>query len=476
LDLVKKLARALVLKAKKRAIYKFQAQQILQEILDDRFDYQVEFLIKVNLCELLLDELKYSGEEAIISDIQQLLDQISNVAHKQRSITTLVTLYSLQSRLALIEGNSDLSKELLEKAVTISKDKGLGLIYSKLIIQQQELMGQLEEWKAFFIRNSSLQERIELLNLREYISNAINDVLEDRFKTIKNFELVYKDIFQAHARNQKQECRVGIAQIGVSQSGDIVSDLFEEKTPGLINTKKDKVDIIRKSINDILQRAFSKGINILLFPELSIDLNYKLLREDISKSAQAYKMYIIPGSYHDQTKNRNVSTVFGPQGVLWEQEKHIPATIHIDGKRISEGIQVNELPRKTIVCNTEYGRIAILICRDFLDLDFRAELKNFEPPVDIILNPAFTPVTADFQAAHFDARRSIYAYCFFANIAEFGNSFIYTPEKERVEYKVLPKEENLIYKDVHIFQLRSERKKWENERKKTRSFIQSTRS
>lgn len=39
---------------------------------------------------------------------------------------------------------------------------------------------------------------------------------------------------------------------------------------------------------------------------------------------------------------------------------------------------------------------------------------NFKPPVDLIFNPAFTPVTADFKAAHFDARRSIYAWSFFA--------------------------------------------------------------
>ncbi|MHA2370391.1 MAG: hypothetical protein ACXADX_16370, partial [Candidatus Hodarchaeales archaeon] len=121
------------------------------------------------------------------------------------------------------------------------------------------------------------------------------------------------------------------------------------------------------------------------------------------------------------------------------------------------------LPRKTIVCSTEFGTIVVTICRDFLDMDLRVELKNFEPPVDLIFNPAFTPVTADFKAAHFDARRSIYAYCFFANVAEIGDSFIYTPEKERAERTITAKEEGLIYKDVDLFRLRSERKKWEIE-------------
>ena len=61
------------------------------------------------------------------------------------------------------------------------------------------------------------------------------------------------------------------------------------------------------------------------------------------------------------------------------------------------------------------------------------------------------------------------------NIAEYGESLIYTPEKERIERIIPPKKENLIFKDVDLFKLRTERKKWENEQKKRRQFIQSTR-
>jgi tetratricopeptide (TPR) repeat protein len=79
------------------------------------------------------------------------------------------------------------------------------------------------------------------------------------------------------------------------------------------------------------------------------------------------------------------------------------------------------------------------------------------------------------NAAHFDARRSIYAYCFFANIGEYGNSLIYTPEKERTERTIPPKEEGLIYKDIDLFKLRSERKKWQKIHEKEKKFIKSTR-
>jgi len=292
----------------------------------------------------------------------------------------------------------------------------------------------------------------------------------------KKYQLVYRDLLEEFPKVQKRECRIGVAQIGVSETGDIMKELFEMISAGLLGIKEDKIEELRSKVKIMVDNAHKEGVNILLFPEMTIDLNYGEIFEEIADLSKLYGMFIIPGSFHDQSTKRNISKVFGPEGILWEQEKHIPAIISTgEGERFKEGIEVGNFPHTTIVCNTEYGRIAIAICRDFLDMDLRVELKNFEPAVDIILNPAFTPVTADFNAAHFDARRSIYAYCFFANVAEFGNSFIHTPEKDRTERNLKAKEEGLIFKDIDIFKLRSERKKWEKEQKKERMFIQSTR-
>jgi predicted amidohydrolase len=294
--------------------------------------------------------------------------------------------------------------------------------------------------------------------------------IEERAK--RKYEIVYKDLLAEHPKALKNECRVAIAQIGLSTTDDVVTEYYEEKAPGIFGIRPEKFEAVRSKVRSMIESAHTQKVNILLFPELTVDLNYKELLSDITNLAKTYRMYIIPGSYHIEKTKRNISVVIGPEGIAWEQEKHIPAMIYYEGKRLTEGIEIGVLPRKTTVCNTEYGRMAILICRDFLDMDLRVELKNFEPPVDLVFNPAFTPVTADFRAAHFDARRSVYAYCFFANVAEFGDSFIYTPEKERVERMIPGKEENIIFKDVDIFNLRSERKKWEKEKKQ---FIQSTR-
>jgi len=376
------------------------------------------------------------------------------------------------------------AKELFNKAGYINKEKEIQDRLNRVEKEEKILVSALNTITQPSISRSTagiiapacpieISQSPRLGEIRQFTEEELRVVMERKER--KKYELFYRDLTKEYPKVEKRECRVAIAQIGVSKTGNIMGDFYVMKPTGLINLREDKLEIIRANVKKLIERANENGVNLLLFPEMSIDLNYSEFLEEISNLAKLYEMYIIPGSYHDQETKQNLSMVIGPDGILWKQEKHIPAIIHLGKKRFKEAIEVGTFPRKTIVCNTEYGRMAIAICRDFLDMDLRVELKNFEPPVDIILNPAFTPVTADFKAAHFDARRSIYAYCFFANVAEFGDSLIYTPEKERIERTIPPKEEGLIYKDVDIYKLRSERKKWEKEQEKERMFIQSTR-
>ncbi|MFX0106359.1 MAG: nitrilase-related carbon-nitrogen hydrolase, partial [Candidatus Hodarchaeota archaeon] len=209
----------------------------------------------------------------------------------------------------------------------------------------------------------------------------------------RKYTLIYKDLLRKYPKIQKREFRVGIAQIGISSKGDFISEYYDEKDAGLLELREDKFESTLEKIKNIIENAHENEINILVFPEMAIDLNFGQFLEEISNLAKLYDMYIIPGSFHKLETKQNICMVIGPEGILWEQEKHIPAIIHFENKKFEEGIKVNIFPRQTIVCNTEFGRIAIIICRDFLDMDLRVELKNFEPPIDLIFNPAFTPVT-----------------------------------------------------------------------------------
>ncbi|MHA2365770.1 MAG: tetratricopeptide repeat protein [Candidatus Hodarchaeales archaeon] len=492
-----RFAEAIVLKMSKRGGKKLQAQEKFLEIVNNEvLDQNITILSILNLCELLILEMKISDDDdVILQEIKNFTSKLSDIAmSKQSSAFTLISSGILQAKLAQIDGNLEISSNHLIEVRELASEKKLGNLLYQVQNELDILQSEKENWEKLIEQKAPITEKVEFAGLKNYVTGAEKQLEtwnrpspEELFNYIekakqlvnsipkKKYQLIYQDMIEEHSKIQKKSCIVGIAQIGLSQTGDILSEFYTEQNTGLFKLKEDMVETVQISVKNMIEHAVSKGVNFIAFPELTIDLNYNQLLKDLLGYAKKYNMYIIPGSYHDMKDKKNLSILITPDGIIMEQEKHIPATIHFGGKKFKEGIKTRESPQRIIICNTEYGRIAIAICRDFLDMDLRVELKNFEPPVDLIFNPAFTPVTADFKSTHFDARRSIYAYSFFINVAEFGDSLIYTPEKERIERIIPKKEEGLIFKEVDIFKLRSERKKWEIEQKKTKPFIQSTR-
>ncbi|UCG31038.1 MAG: tetratricopeptide repeat protein [candidate division WOR-3 bacterium] len=480
-----RVAKALWLKSSKRSRHKLEAVRILEEVTEEKVvDHTLAVTAMIHLCDLLLSELKVTGEEELFGEIKELTSRLLDISKRQSSHLLLTEVYLLQSKLALIELDMGQAKKLLAQAHAIAEEKGLSRL-ARLIAQERDsLQSQLKKWESLIEQEPSKQKMIDLTNidalLEQMIQKTITSVIEEKRTSdeeiqTKKYKLVHIDRLMEFQKVEKSRFLVGIAQIGLSKAGNIIHEFYKELAPGLFGFREEIVDPIRAKVQKMVEAASEVGIDLLVFPELTIDLNYVQILEDIVSLAKTHNMFIVPGSYHDHKTKRNLSIVVSPNGVICEQAKHIPANIHFQGTRLTEGIVGLASPQKTLICSTEFGRIAIIICRDFLDMDLRVELKNADPQVDIIINPAFTPVTADFKAAHFDARRSIYAYCFFANVAEFGDSFIYTPERERVDKSIPAREEGLIWKEVDLFKLRSERKKWEIEQAKSRPFIQSTR-
>jgi tetratricopeptide (TPR) repeat protein/predicted amidohydrolase len=481
-DHLYRVSNALVLKRSGRTSDRVKAEEILEQLIEeDIADHLVTVTGMIHLCDLLLIELKATGDEDVLHKIESLTRRLGEIAQEQASLPLIVETYLLQSKLAIVSFEFKQAEELMLRAKNLADEKGLQQLGQIVEHEIQLLQNQKQKWESILKKGPSKQEMVELTNLNDLLQRMVQKTVETlgiesttEPETTK-YRLVHKDLLKGTEKSEKSKFRVGIAQMGLSKEGDILNELYEEKVDGLIGLREESIELTREKMRSLIEQAHSEGVNILLFPEMTIDLSYDQFVNDLSELAKAYDMHIIPGSFHDQETKRNLCRVFGPDGILWEQEKHIPAIIHMEGKRFIEKIETETESKSTIVCNTQYGRIAIAICRDFLDMDLRVELKNSDPPVDLVINPAFTPVTVDFKAAHFDARRSIYAYCFFANVAEFGDSLIYTPERDRTERNVPRRKEGIIYKDVDLFQLRAERKKWEERRKKQTSFIQSTR-
>jgi predicted amidohydrolase len=304
-----------------------------------------------------------------------------------------------------------------------------------------------------------------LAEVARFLGQPTPTLVQER--ELVRYEIVARNLLGDSSGTQPR-CRLGLAQI------DVPFESFVPAGDGLVAMRSDAVPRVARQLAETLERAAAQRIDLLLFPELSLDPRLEALFAPLVGWARTTGAYVVPGAFHVPETHANVCSVIGPTGILWEQEKHIPAIFTVDGRRSTEGIRCSAR-RRIVIADTRFGRIAVAICRDFLDLDLRVELRNADPPVDIVLNPAFTPVTADFEAAHFEARRSLYAYCVFCNAARFGHSLISSPEKEHRRRPLPPGREALLVKDVDLLALRAARRHWEMVRGADARFIQSTR-
>ncbi len=260
--------------------------------------------------------------------------------------------------------------------------------------------------------------------------------------------------------------RIALAQIGEE------ADLPVPGPSGAYRLPLERAEHVARKLEAFVVRAADARADLVVFPEMSIDLNHELLARRAQQLAHEHRLMLVLGGYHDEATRANKCVVLGPDGVLWQQRKHIPALLRSHGGWVEEPIEMTTSPIY-VVGSTHIGRIAITICRDFLDLELRVALKNSEPPVDVVINPAFTPVTVDFQAAHFEARRALYACTVFCNFAVFGGSCIESPEKSSRRIEVAAGEERLEVTDIPLFMMRAERSAWDAQAH--RRFIQSTR-
>ena len=167
-------ARAIVKTMSKRAVDKFQAQQIFQSIVNEEIvDYNITTLAMLNLSELLILELKISDtEEEVLEEVTILSDKIHEVALSQSSSVLITMSLILKSKLSLVNGDLHEANVFLEEAYKLSKEKKLGTLYNQVINEQNVLHSEFEKWEDLYHRNASIKERIKHARVESYLLEA----------------------------------------------------------------------------------------------------------------------------------------------------------------------------------------------------------------------------------------------------------------------------------------------------------------
>lgn len=169
-----RMAEAIFLKASSRMRGKVRAQEIFEQVAaEETSEHWLTVMAMLNLCEILLDELKAYGEEGVLQEVKSLGEKLSSIAQQQQSSSLVIETLILQAKLAMVDGDLTAAVQFLDKAGTIAEDKRLGLLTEKVSTERQLLDEQFEKWQQLIQSNAPYQARLEQARLADYFTDAL---------------------------------------------------------------------------------------------------------------------------------------------------------------------------------------------------------------------------------------------------------------------------------------------------------------
>jgi len=174
IDLIYRISQAFVLKTSDRMVKRAEAQEIFQQIAEEEIiQHQYTFDAMLNLCYMLLQELRSSGSEEVLSEIKNLLNRLLAIAEEQHSYKYLVNSQKLQSKVALLELDLDSARQILAEAQQVASEKGLENMVIAISAEYDALEDQLTKWTELIESNVSMVERLEFAELESMVSRII---------------------------------------------------------------------------------------------------------------------------------------------------------------------------------------------------------------------------------------------------------------------------------------------------------------
>ncbi|MDW5548754.1 retron St85 family RNA-directed DNA polymerase [Methanosarcina sp.] len=247
-----------------------------------------------------------------------------------------------------------------------------------------------------------------------------------------------KNIFVS--KSIKETVRIATVQLDFTLSSSF--------PPGIL----DKSGVFNK-INRVLEKANKNKVDIICFPELSF------CQEWLPQIKEKYSdITIIAGSYYSETKN-NVCQIIS------NSSNYIPPQLKIKPSIFEKGEYIQKMvPGELVnIYTSQYGKFAVLICRDFPV--FAPYLRD---RTDIIFVPSYNKEVNRFYSDAQTHVQNCSSYVIISNSSQYGGTSIfgimhnaYFDELMTMGYKrkndktynlceIKEKEEGLIFADFNI--------------------------
>ena len=180
INLLYRYSKAIVLKTSPRIHNRAKAEEIFKQLIQEEIIHgEVTINALLNLCELLLDELCITNENEVLSELENNITPLLDIAEKTNSFWILAETYVLQAKLALLTLDLKDARRLLTQAQKIAEKQGMYRLAAKISIEHDELLQKLNIWKNLKKSKEGLSKRIQLAKLSEQIENMVQKRREE---------------------------------------------------------------------------------------------------------------------------------------------------------------------------------------------------------------------------------------------------------------------------------------------------------
>ena len=165
-----RLARGLMLKSESRLKDKLESQKIFQDIAYDpaleELDIKNQALI--NLCELLLFEIRSSHDSSLLGEIYTYLDQIQDHSVINRSVIIKLEIQFLRAKFLIAENRVVEGIELLNNVYNETEEIGLEEIRERASSELQKIRSEVEMIQNMNSKNVMEEEKMK--SIEEYLT------------------------------------------------------------------------------------------------------------------------------------------------------------------------------------------------------------------------------------------------------------------------------------------------------------------
>ena len=182
-DTIYRYYKAVLLKTSLRSKNRVKSEKLFKQIIDNEdvpggiklFWAKIRISTIINICDLLLIELRITNYPEIIDEIQPHIQKLLDFAEQQHSYWILCESHLLQAKLSLLTFDIQKAKRFLTQAQQIAERFGLTQLLTKIIKENDDLLKKEDLWEKLKSEGAPMAERVELARLDEQIEGMVRN-------------------------------------------------------------------------------------------------------------------------------------------------------------------------------------------------------------------------------------------------------------------------------------------------------------